>query len=457
MISKTVSDLASVVDHHLRSHRIPSPGVRTLSRFLEIIYLASLKTEEGRLLQLRVALVDPNNPDPDRPRRVRPDRWKIFPLSNRLPLTVPSLIKLSKAADPWSSCLAAYMGAQESFFIWGLIDQTVHFNTMLVRETEGTYEPAGLFQILTNGPADITVYRGHGFVGRLAQDSLVKSQNNVFWSGPISRRLSGAISESIKKVSDRLDHENAIAPDDGWVEMLTDKWIGTLCRILISIQRYRHGGALLISSSRADVDIKYRLNYTRLPDALVGLGISEIKTWRARRRIVDEHYDRHKRTVPMDLYLDERIYEADTGDFEKEITGSVRFISSLSCVDGLVLATPDLVIKGFGVEIRTKREVEAAYLARTPKAHAQGLIPIDPTHYGMRHRSMMRYCNAHASSVGFVISQDGEIRAMTRVGSRLVMWENLQVLSFWDQDFRNLIPPNVRKELARRKASTVAK
>jgi hypothetical protein len=49
---------------------------------------------------------------------------------------------------------------------------------------------------------------------------------------------------------------------------------------------------------------------------------------------------------------------------------------------------------------------------------------------------MMRYCFAHPKSVGFVVSQDGEIRAMTRVGNRLIMWENLKVLSYLDMSFR---------------------
>jgi len=57
---------------------------------------------------------------------------------------------------------------------------------------------------------------------------------------------------------------------------------------------------------------------------------------------------------------------------------------------------------------------------------------IDPSHYGTRHRTMMRFCFAHPDSLGFVISQDGEIRAMTRVKDRLVMWENLKVLHYWE-------------------------
>jgi hypothetical protein len=149
--------------------------------------------------------------------------------------------------------------------------------------------------------------------------------------------------------------------------------------------------------------------------------------------------------IPAGLYLDEAVSDNDEQDYRDEITGCVRFISSLSCVDGLVLATPDLAIRGFGVEIRPKKEVDAAYLSSSPKAQEKSLKKIDPNHYGTRHRSMMRYCFAHPKSVGFVISQDGEIRVMTRVKDRLVMWENLQVLGFIES-FKKPKPKEVEKE-----------
>jgi hypothetical protein len=129
-------------------------------------------------------------------------------------------------------------------------------------------------------------------------------------------------------------------------------------------------------------------------------------------------------------YLDESISEGDAEDCERAITGSVRFISSLSCVDGLILATPELAIKGFGVEIRTKKEPASVFISTTAEPHERTVRRVDPSHYGTRHRTMMRYCFANPKSVGFVISQDGEIRAMTRAGSRLIMWENLKVLSY---------------------------
>ena len=168
LATKSVADLGVAVRQHLIRKGASPPRVTLLAHLFEIIYLASLKTEEGRPLQLRIALVDPSNPDPERPPAPRPSRWQIIELVQRLPLTVSNLAKLARAADPWSSCLAVYFNLDSEFFIWGMIDQTVHFSTLLVREREAGYAQPGLFNVLTAGPADMTVYREHDFVARLA-------------------------------------------------------------------------------------------------------------------------------------------------------------------------------------------------------------------------------------------------------------------------------------------------
>jgi hypothetical protein len=40
---------------------------------------------------------------------------------------------------------------------------------------------------------------------------------------------------------------------------------------------------------------------------------------------------------------------------------------------------------------------------------------------------MMRYCYDKPGSLGLVVSQDGDIRAMTRIEDMLVLWENIDV------------------------------
>src|SRR5882672_1052507 len=66
--------LAQTVDRRLRQAGDKSPGVRRLTKLFEVIHFTSLKTEEGKTLQLRIALVDPDKRDPDRPQLIRPDR-----------------------------------------------------------------------------------------------------------------------------------------------------------------------------------------------------------------------------------------------------------------------------------------------------------------------------------------------------------------------------------------------
>jgi hypothetical protein len=50
---------------------------------------------------------------------------------------------------------------------------------------------------------------------------------------------------------------------------------------------------------------------------------------------------------------------------------------------------------------------------------------------------MMRYCNEHPGSLGFVISQDGDIRATMRHDGRLILWENINAqLAFRSENRR---------------------
>jgi len=408
----------------------------------ESVYFASLKTEEGKPLQVRVALVDPADADPDPPPMPRSDRWKITKLASRLPLTVPNLVKLSKAADPWSSCLAVFLDSGGEPFVWGLVDQTVHFNVQLVREAGGGgYAPPGLFQVFAAGAADLAVYREYGFVARLQQDQLQTRQSDVFSKGPVRQRLSPGINRYLRAISRRLalmgtpDYlEEGELQDSAeiWKSELSEDWLSTLCRLLISIQRYRHGGALLITRVSRDLDIKYKIDYPRLSHALASLAAQRIARMSIRDSLNMKYLEERKKFIPRSLYLDEMITGVYVDDHEDEITGCVRFISSMSCVDGLILASPDLSVRGFGVEIRTRKEVEKVYLSPGPVISDKRLRRIDSSHYGTRHRTMMRFCFAHPGSIGFVISQDGEIRAMTRVKDRLVMWENLKVLHYWD-------------------------
>ena len=131
--------------------------------------------------------------------------------------------------------------------------------------------------------------------------------------------------------------------------------------------------------------------------------------------------------MPILLHLDDSVTLADVEDTTLAQLGCVNFISSLAGVDGLILISPGLTVRGFGVEITGKHDPAKVFVAGDTNASRARLKRIDLDQFGTRHRSMMRYCDKYKASVGFVVSQDGDVRAMTKLPVGLVMWENIQL------------------------------
>ena len=78
---------------------IPTPTV--LTALFDVLFFASIKTEERRSIQGRIFYVNPSNPDPEAPPRIRMDRWQIFPLTSKVRFTVAAVAKLARTSvDP---------------------------------------------------------------------------------------------------------------------------------------------------------------------------------------------------------------------------------------------------------------------------------------------------------------------------------------------------------------------
>jgi hypothetical protein len=196
------------------------------------------------------------------------------------------------------------------------------------------------------------------------------------------------------------------------------------------MQGYRHGGALLITPEPdvgKTLDVKYRLRYGRLKTALVNRAVHLIERSFANDLIFDAIEPDDAETVPVDLFLDEALADDDFEESTSELDGAIWFVSLLSRVDGLVLLNRDLEVSGFGAEILQQTHPSKVVRATTAAATARSLRRVEYQHFGTRHRSMMRYCFSIPGSIGFVVSQDGDVRVMTRVGDALVMWESVRL------------------------------
>jgi len=425
----TARDLANAVAATFNGRRGHVPSRQFLSTLFDAMYYSSLRTEEGRPIAFHIVYVDPVNPDPHPPKRIVQDRWSIASFSEPIPLTVQNFVKLALASDPRSSSLAVY-DLPERPCIWGLVDQGNRYYDFVNYESDSGPERPGAFQASILGVGHLAAFVNYETVAELRISSIVGKRLDVFRRGPIHKRLE----VGIKLFQTRV--KQAVGPQlygdrTHWGASLSEDWISAICRLLLRTQAYRHGGAFLITPDHAgsNLNVKFSLNYYRLRSALEAQGEAVIRKTFASDQIMQNHIDDEESGIPQELYLDESVNQSLYDDARSELDGALWFVSLLSRVDGLVLMDPVLNVRGFGVVITSEHEPARVFVARD--IEAKHLRELDYNRYGTRHRSMMRYCSEHPASVGFVISQDGDVRIMTTVGKRLVVWENVK-LQFYD-------------------------
>ena len=425
--NSTPRDLAELVQKKLTGAKIktPCPDLEVLISLFNTLFYASMKTEESQFIKVTITFIDPNNPDPSPPSRIVADRWNHISFSDRIPFNVKNLVKISKASDPWSSSLAVYYDSENNLFIWGMIDQAIHSQSFLNFESDSGPETPGLFQTSITGIGNIIVMFDYEMIANLKQNILISNYIDVFKHGYISTILNTNTATCKKKIT---------FPDDDiidWNGHVENIYKESLSRILLRIQNYHHGGAVLITKRIGnDLDIKHKINYNRLFTSIINDTKHSISYIRASNLIDEKYLDKNRKTIPVDLYLDETVSDYDMEDTTSEIKGAIRFIASLSCIDGSIIMTPDLKVKGFGTVIKLNEIPTFIYCSNTSKVYENKLVQVETNHFGTRHRSMFSYCWNNPNSLGYVISQDGDIRAITRINEKLVMWENVKVLKY---------------------------
>ena len=424
--AKYPQHLAKYVAARLRCGGEPCPTESVLQRLFETMYFASLRTDEGRPCRVHVNYIDSQQAS-EASGSLSGSPWISVRFDRPFPFEVHTLTKLAEAADPSVSSLAVYANADNKLYVWGMIDQELRYSEYAALDWPTSPHRPGLFQVAIHGVGSIAVYKDYSLICSLEQNTLVQQYHDVLWYGPIHTMLRSHVLDGWERRVEMPDgtEQDADAPIAD--ELLT-RWLNSLCRILLHIQQYRHGGGLLIvpRTTGQDVNVKYRLRYDRLPRALASL--------------VSRHQRAHGLLSKIDgLYLDPRgvlpcrLHEDLIGErkrvesHRRELLGCIRFIASLSRVDGFVMLDRDLIVHGFGVELRSDSPVNKVFLAGDSHANPRLMRTASLEEFGTRHRAMMRHCYEKTGSIGFVVSQDGEVRAMTRIGDRLIMWENINV------------------------------
>ena len=281
-------NLAKLMAERLRGEHGKSPAEAVLTRLLETLYFASLKTEEGRRVFCTVDYVELAGVNSEPAAGSRSDRWSYVRFPHPLPFDVRTLTKVARAADPEVCSLAVFSNRENRLFISGMVDQEPRYGETLILETPDDRERPGIFQATIMGPGHISVFHHGVLVGSLVQNALVQEHHNVLWSGPIHEILKKNMAwllvnelscqEGLRLYEPQAQKSN-VSPEGIPFDQhplhnaILLRWVNSLCRILVNIQRGRHGGGLVIVADETlgAVHIKYELAYDRLSKAVIGL------------------------------------------------------------------------------------------------------------------------------------------------------------------------------------------
>lgn len=426
--------LAKLVAEGLSQRSISPPPQTVLLTLFETLYFASLKTDEARQCRCTVNFMDPAQNAGGLKSRDWENGWSVVPFHSPRNLDVRSLLKLAEAADPSVSSFAVWYDAEENLVVWGMVDQELRYEERVALDAVEDPQRPGLFQARIIGVGAISVYKDFELLGSLEQNHLIAHYHDVLWEGPIHERLKGNLRDSLASHVSEHVRGNGVLFEQLQEELLV-RWHNSICRILHNIRLYRHGGGLLIVPGypAPDLNVKYELTYDRLRSTLFQLSQNQIAK-RRQYKLISTICQSPEDTLPYHLYLETLQCRKELDRLRDELLGCNRFIASLSRVDGFVLLDKHMTVHGFGVEARSDDPITDIYVAGDASASTELLSQVSLDQFGTRHRAMMRYCQEYEGSLGFVISQDGDIRAIIKHHGRLIFWENINVqLAYRDE------------------------
>ena len=420
----TPRELAQAVRGELAKRSRVAPELEVLVKIFEVMYYTSLLTEESKPLTYQLIYLNPQEPDPEPPRRVVRDRWSFVRLTTPIAFTISEVKKIARSSDPRTSAFVVHPDESGDLFIWGFIDQQTRYQQFLNYDSRSGPERPGLFQALVRAIGNVAVYLDYERVAELKVARLQTGGVDVLSSGPIHSKLAIGATELFASVRHSAGDDAYQSAD--WDSLLANDWFSILRRLLLRVQSLGHGGSLLVVQSRdyPDIKVKYILDYDRMRTAVLRWAGDIVHRWDIFSREVHGGIEQDEL---VDVLRQRRTVERDIEESEDEIDAAIWFVSLLTRIDGAVLLTPKLEVLGFGAEILTREDPTSVARAIASDPEPTGLTSVDYQEFGTRHRSVMRFCNAHPDSIGFVVSQDGDVRAITKVGASIVYWENLRL------------------------------
>ncbi|WP_147450142.1 putative sensor domain DACNV-containing protein [Corallococcus carmarthensis] len=371
--------------------------VKALGDILDLLFFASLSTEEGESIRVQVAIPTGHTiedifdtsefRDPGEPPQ---HAWLPIPIIPQ-PLNIDTLIKLSMATSFGRTSLVITPDESAGLQITGIARRNP--------KTNG----GDALRISASAPGALSLVFGDTEIMRYERGQLANPAPNIFYTDGLVRQ---AIRSSLK---------NLLA--DVKDQILMPGYIGdrVFDRLVRGMSATGRGGLILVHPQTAlDHDTeppKYGLSDPNILASKIHSYFGTSKTWlNTVFREEDEESSEERARAHNERVLAESIVDEITDD-----------VSRLTAMDGALLLGPDLQIFGAGFKV-SKSYTFPLYevFDVTGQSVAPEAYSLD-TH-GTRHRAAAAFVTA-TGGLAFIASQDGPLKCLLNDGNRILFWK----------------------------------
>lgn len=367
----------------------PTPSRLVLSRLVEVMFFASMATEEGRVSPVGVVLAENLQPF-----GATSPAWDLVRFASPVSFEVAQVVKLASACA-WPGAFLVVVPRNGTLEIVGIA--TPHSRSLLFGDQ--------LVRVLARRPGVVAVRRGENEIVRYEQGAL----RVPMWL-PIKARHRPQMSSIQRTVM----HSHA----DRAIDVTA-----YLMRIEERMAELGHGGILAILAPSEPLKPPSITAPKKLKPPL-NLGSAILDMYEA--HMVDNDNDQRRLSLsgntpvarpPTDT---EARAKARASKATEVVERMLEQISRLTTVDGAVVMSHSLEVLAFGAKLSSSNAPIPKVYAATPGPRFDEEWPLN-TH-GTRHRAAAAFAAGNRGRLAFIVSQDGGSATFQLIDSKLVYW-----------------------------------
>ncbi len=400
--------------------RAGGPSLEELGHTCAVLFAASLLKEEGKVVRARVVIAPPEDfstvgGPPDGIQAVR--------FISPHPFTANEIKRLSPAAGFFHSVLAIWPDRDRGLRIWGILNTGPRWLNLVGGGRKPTGNDLAHPIIHVRDPGWLLFYHGYDLMVEWRGRDFYGPRMDVFQSTILSERFAGNRQQMIDSLlacclPPSLD-------EDGYGKLAHLISLQFVKRVINLVRTSGHGGTLIFLPEGVDgkektvswIDFKYasvpEVGGSRFRSLLESM-IRRVGQLCVEGSSVEDawHVFTNSKDIELDM-LEEAFFEL------------ARLFSDLMQVDGALVLDKRVCLVGFGGEIRVDRNVLLVGLAHDLEGNT--ITPWDVRGDGTRHRSVYRLCSVEPEAIGFVISQDSQVKMIANVDDSVVVWPHTMI------------------------------